>query len=111
MLRHAASCVMIAATAACAAKHSAVKTETAGGEPASVGIVDGDGTTTAEADSGTSPPNEVTDGVTEPPPPRETTETLDIGGQSRSFVLIAPSAVSPGKGYSLILGLHGDGGD
>jgi polyhydroxybutyrate depolymerase len=40
-----------------------------------------------------------------------TSETLDVAGKSRSFLLVAPSTYSPSKSYPLVLVLHGDGGD
>lgn len=38
-----------------------------------------------------------------------TTETIDVDGTSRSFVLSVPKTYDPSRSYPLILALHGDG--
>jgi polyhydroxybutyrate depolymerase len=40
-----------------------------------------------------------------------TSESLDVAGRTRSFLLAAPSTYSTTKQYPLVLLLHGDGGD
>jgi polyhydroxybutyrate depolymerase len=46
-----------------------------------------------------------------PPPMVVTTESLDVAGKTRSYVLAAPSTYASEKMYPLVLVLHGDGGD
>lgn len=48
-----------------------------------------------------------------PPPPKTivTTETVDVGGIARSYVLATPRTYAASKSYPLVLVLHGDNGD
>lgn len=56
---------------------------------------------------------ERTAGDTAPPPSKvnTTTETIDVDGTPRSFVLSVPKSYDATRTYPLILALHGDGGD
>jgi len=40
-----------------------------------------------------------------------TTETVDVGGASRAYVLSVPKTYDKGRAYPLIIALHGDGQD
>ncbi len=42
---------------------------------------------------------------------RTTTRTIDVGGKQRSWLLVEPVELEPGRRYPLVFVLHGDGGD
>lgn len=48
-----------------------------------------------------------------PPPPKVdvTTETLQVFGEARSFVLVVPRSYAAAKSYPLVMVFHGDGGN
>lgn len=46
-----------------------------------------------------------------PPPTILTSETIEVGGETRSFVLAKPRTYSSSTSYPLVFVLHGDGGD
>lgn len=47
----------------------------------------------------------------EPPPRAVTSESIDVAGKPRAFVLVTPGTYSPVRRYPLVLVLHGDGLD
>jgi polyhydroxybutyrate depolymerase len=59
------------------------------------------------------PPNDEPSGGGSPTPPTMavSTETIDVAGTARAFVLAEPSTYSATRSYPLVLVLHGDGGD
>ncbi|HSO31089.1 MAG TPA: sterol desaturase family protein [Labilithrix sp.] len=44
-------------------------------------------------------------------PTRTSTHGLEVSGKKRSYLLVEPSPLAPGKLYPLVLAFHGDGGD
>jgi polyhydroxybutyrate depolymerase len=72
-----------------------------------------DGTNvTPPSEAGTTLPDRPADAGSPPSPPTViSSESLDVAGEKRSFVLAVPTTYSPQKRYPLVLVLHGDGGD
>lgn len=71
----------------------------------------------SQADAGDRPEDDsgTRDGETTDPPPAEskmntTTETIDVDGAPRTYVLSVPKTYDAARSYPLILALHGDGG-
>jgi polyhydroxybutyrate depolymerase len=67
-------------------------------------------TPSATAHDGTNPPSS---NRADAPPPTitSTTESIDVSGEPRSFVLSVPGTYNKTKSYPLVLAFHGDGGD
>lgn len=105
---------LVAAAAACDGGDGSSEptTSTPGNEPSGWEEPSGGGggADTGEGDSGSSGGGQP--GASAAPPPTiVTSETLDVAGETRSFVLAKPRTYSSGKSYPLVFVLHGDGGD
>lgn len=108
-----ASFVFVAASVAAALFTVFACSSDNGGTSSSGGLPDGapEGSVILEDGAIVDPDGNIIDPKDSRPPSKvnTTTETVDVDGNARSYVLLVPKTYNASKSYPLVIGLHGDG--